>query len=95
MKRSCSSLEDDTLDSTKRSCPRLDVEQVRARLRRAAEEECVPGSAAYASAELQAHISQLLAPLLRDRPTYVPAASIDLLALPAAATAEREAARMS
>ena len=73
MKRSCSSLEDDTLDSTKRSCPRLDVEQVRDRLRRAAEEECVPGSRAYAQAELQAQILQRLAPLLRVWPTYVPA----------------------
>ena len=75
MKRSCESLELDTLDSTKRSCPRLDVEQVRARLRRAAEEECVSGSHAYACAELQAQVRQRLAPLLRVWPTYVPAPS--------------------
>ena len=48
----------------------------------------MPGSGADASAKLQARISRRLAPLLRDRPTYVPAPSdggkaprIDMLAL--------------
>ena len=85
MKRSCSSLEDDTLDSTKRSCPRRPeeeerkpaVEQLRDRLRRAAEEQKIPGSRAYAVAELQAQALQRLAPLYRVWPTswYVPAPS--------------------
>ena len=57
----------------RRTVPRLDIEQVRARLRRAAEEECVPGSEAYKRAALHALIMDRLAPLLRERPTYVPA----------------------
>ena len=56
----------------RRTVPRLDIEQVRARLRRAAEEECVPGSEAYKRAALHALIMDRLAPLLRERPTYVP-----------------------
>ena len=55
----------------RRTVPRLDIEQVRARLRRAAEEECVPGSEAYRRAALHALIMDRLAPLLRAE-TYVP-----------------------
>ena len=69
MKRSCEALE----LAERHTCPRLDVEQVRARLRRAAEEECVPGSEAFKAAELRALIMQRLSPLLLERRTYVPA----------------------
>ena len=62
---------DDEMDI--QNLPMAVLEQVRDRLRRAAEEECVPGSRAYAQAELQAQILQRLAPLLRVWPTYVPA----------------------